>query len=199
MKRCTFIFVFLAALPLPVRALDAPEVRRLGDAIAITLPQDLLHKEIVRDQLDSGLTTTFLVDAKFRRHARQARIEIRWDLWDETYLARIVNRTGRGKLLRIGTLQDLETWWKDQPLSLFAVGPDVRGKLTLELRVLPYSPSEEQETREWMGEAAGLSSRSGTAASGTQPAGGPIVDALIATSIGARSVLTYRWTIGFGP
>ncbi|MGA7616939.1 MAG: hypothetical protein WBX15_17345 [Thermoanaerobaculia bacterium] len=204
--RCAFALA-LALAPFVALAGDVPVARRIDDQIAVILPSSLLSKEIIQERLQSGLTTTFLVDAKFGGAARQARIEVRYDPWDEVYLARVVDGSGRSDLLRVGDLQALRAWWTAQPLRLFSVARGEPGRVMVGLRVLPFSPSEEQETRDWIGEAAGLTSRGASEAADISkedntrnaPGSGGIIDALIATSIQARPVLTYRWTIGLSP
>src|SRR6185436_15013961 len=76
-----------------------------GGVVAATLPASVLQDPGVRRQLGSGLTTTFLVVARLREtdSLSGARVEIRYDLWDEVWLVRRIEFDRREDRQRIAS------------------------------------------------------------------------------------------------
>lgn len=174
-------------------ALDAAAQQRpsftvaAGGVLAATLPLSVLQEKSVKKQLGSGLTTTFLVIARQREPVRVsgARIEVRYDLWDEVWLVRRVEFDGRSERQRFTTAEALEKWWR-MPVRLLSSNAD-RVALTIDLNVLPFSAAEEEDARQWITKSGGV----GTASGGS----GGIVDALIGTTISAKPITSYRWNV----
>ena len=171
--------VFAAALS---RAQPRPAFSALpGGAVGIALPSSMLEESAIRKQLDSGLTTVFLIVARERgtKNSGAARVEIRYDLWDEVWIVRKIDVDRRIEKQRLPTFDALTKWWRNTT-RLF-VSAASRVTLDVELRVLPFSAAEEKDARDWMASASA--------------GGGGIVDALIGTTIAARPITTYRWSI----
>lgn len=158
-----------------------------GGIVAAVLPLAVLHDKSVQKQLGSGLTTTFLVVARQREANRisGARIEVRYDLWDEVWIVRRIEFDGKSERQRIASAEALEKWWRT-PLRLLATGAD-RVALQVDLSVLPFSAAEEEDARQWITKSGGV----GTASGGS----GGIVDALIGTTISAKPITSYRWNV----
>lgn len=149
--------------------------------VAAVLPVSLLDQPSVRKQLGSGLTTTFLVVAREGKRASGARIEIRYDLWDEVWLVRRVEFDRKTDKQRIASRDALEKWWRE-PLRLTSGSS---GRLEVELTVLPFSAAEEEDARQWIAKSGGVGTGNGSG----------LVDALIGTTINARPIVDYRWDV----
>lgn len=183
------VLAALILLPLLARA-DAPRPSFLvqpGGVVAATFPLTLLDEPNVRRQLGSGLTTTFLIVVRQRetRIVTAARLEIRYDLWDEVWIVRRIELDRRGEPQRIATRDALEKWWRT-PVRLLATAV-ARVGLQVDLSVLPFSAAEEEDARQWMSKAGGVGT-SGVASAG-------LVDALIGTTISAKPITSYRWNV----
>lgn len=181
-------FVFLFAVTAIAHAQSRPAFTvQPGGVVAATLPASVLQDPGVRRQLGSGLTTTFLVVARQREidALSGARIEIRYDLWDEVWLVRKIEFDRREERQRIATRDALEKWWR-APLRLLATGRE-RVSLQIDLSVLPFSAAEEEDARQWISKSGGV----GTGGAGN--AG--FVEALIGTTISARPITTFRWNV----
>jgi hypothetical protein len=155
--------------------------------VAAVMPVSVLNEFDVRKQLGSGLTTTFLVAARNRLTGAVsgARVEIRYDLWDEVWLVRRIEFDRKAEQLRITSRDALEKWWRN-PLRLLSTNAD-RVSLQIDVSVLPFSAAEREDARQWMSKSGGV----GTASGG----GSGLVDALIGTTIDAKPITTYRWNV----
>ncbi|HYO77596.1 MAG TPA: hypothetical protein VE010_14135 [Thermoanaerobaculia bacterium] len=180
-------------------AANEPAARLRADGMLIvTLQADLLAHRDVRKQVGSGLTTTFLItvtDAQNRKGA--ARIEVRYEPWDEVYLVTARGIDAVAQRARLETFERLTEWWRSAALPLLPAASAVStAQLTLE--VLPFSIEEQKETQRWLSRALGEAHREqpmdrsevrGTAG------GSSVLDALIGTSIQRRPILRQRWTV----
>jgi hypothetical protein len=163
---------------------QSPTFTAQNGIVAASLPTSLLQHASIRKQLGSGLTTTFLLVAREGKRLSGARIEIRYDLWDEVWLVRRVEFDGRSDRQRILSSDALEKWWRTPVRLLSATGP--RAVVQVDCNVLPFSAAEEEDARQWITKSGGV----GTAASG-----GGIVDVLIGTTISARPIVSFRWNV----
>ena len=153
-------------------------------SIGIVFPASTLASEVVKKQLATGLTTTFLATARKGGAKGAARIEIRYDLWDEVWVVRRIEFDQRVDRQRLASRADLEKWWAT-PVRMFPSAGDT-SRVDIELAVLPFSADEEEDTRNWISKSGGV---------GGTGAGGGFVDVLIGTTLSARPMLTYRWRI----
>ena len=153
--------------------------------MAASLPAAVLSDSDVRKRLASGLTTTFIAAARNRasNSASGARLEVRYDLWDEVWLVRRIEFDRRVEQQRIASMEALEKWWKT-PLRVLATS-EARVAIELELTVLPFSSAESDDARQWITKSGGV---------GTGSGGSGFVDALIGTTISAKPITSYRWT-----
>lgn len=155
------------------------------NVVAAELPLAILADKKVAKQLGSGLTTTFVLQV--REHSRAsgfARLEVRYDVWDEVWYVRRIEFGKPAERQRLPSRAALETWWRT-PVRLFAAATSP-AKFELELLVLPFSAAEEEETREWVSKAGGV---------GTSARTSSLVDALIGTTIAARPITSWRWNV----
>jgi len=175
----------LAALSLLLLASAAlgqqrPTVILNGDRILVALPESLLKQRVVRERLDSALTTTFILKSRIRGETgeRVSRIEIRYDLWDEVY------RVRRGTTQQIVKPQELDAWWR-VPVEIAQLSGS-RATVEIELIVLPFSAAEESDAREWLSKSGGAREES--------PDAKGVVGVLIGTTLSARPLVSYRWS-----
>ena len=183
MRPALAVVLLLAALA--ARGQPRPAFTAQNGVVAATLPVAVLQNASVKKQLGSGLTTTFLVIARESGRVTGARLEIRYDLWDEVWLVKRVEFDGKFDRQRIASNEALEKWWRT-PLRLLSTNAG-RVVLQVDLSVLPFSAAEEEDARQWITKSGGV----GTAAGG----GGGIVDALIGTTISARPITSFRWNV----
>jgi hypothetical protein len=188
--------VLLLAFVLAARGANAPIARiRTDGMLVITLPPDVLAQRDVRKQLTSGLTTTFLVTTNVAERRGAARIEVRYEPWDEVYLVTSRGIDAIAQTARFASLEKLVEWWRGAAL------PVMRGTATnvqVTLEVLPFSIEEQKETQRWLTRSLGEAHRSGGVdASEVAGRGGgsSVLDALIGTSIQRRPIVRSRWTI----
>ena len=175
----------LLLLPAAVEAQTKPSfVGQPGRVVAMVLPTSVLSEGDVSRQLGSGLTTTFIVTARQRDADRRgvARIEIRFDLWDEVWLVRRIEFDGKEDRQRISSREALQTGWST-PLRILAATTD-RVALNVTLSVLPFSVAEGEDARQWIAKSGGL----------TGEGGSPLVSALIGTTFNAKPIRSYRWS-----
>lgn len=183
----------LAATILAVSALAAAPgrvvLRRARNIITLTPPAAVLQKANVRKHLESGLTTTFAIEAG----EGKARIEVRYDLWDERWLLTTVDVNGRAHDETVPSYAKLVTWWSALVLPVSrAEGTRMRVLMS----VLPFSERERSDTEEWVTRTVGLARGGSDTPVGQgsgQSAPGGMLDAAIATSIQRRVVERFEW------
>lgn len=174
--------LFLAALA--VRAQQPPSFSvQPGGVVAATLPLSVLKSPTVRKQLATGLTTTFVVAARQRERISGARIEIRYDLWDEVWHVRKVEFDRREDRQKLASIDALEKWWR-VPVRIFANAAATM-PLQVDLSVLPFSASEEEDARQWIAKGGGAA----------RPSGEGLVDVLIGTTLSAKPIIRWRWDV----
>jgi hypothetical protein len=176
-------------------ATDAPRVVVTSrNAIAVTLPRAVLLRGDVRKQLESGLTTAFVLSMRAGAVRGAARIEVRYLLWDERYAITTVEADGREQQVILPSYAELVEWWT---ATAHRVAPErsvtQRSEpLVLTLAMLPFSAREEAETRRWLSRALG---GPGSRQRQRETTAVRMLDAIIGTSIRRRPILEYRWTV----
>lgn len=189
---------FVLACAMRVAAATEPAAKLRADGMmVVSLQPDLLARD-VRRQLGSGLTTTFLVtvnDARNRKGA--ARIEVRFEPWDEVYLVHARGIDAVAQHARLESFAELEQWWRNAVLPVL---PSATNVVTIQitLEVLPFSIEEQKETQRWLSHSLGEAHREqgvgGSEVRGTAGSSS-VLDALIGTSIQRRPILRKRWTV----
>lgn len=178
--------IALFTVALCAGAQQRPSFTRQAGVVAAALPSSVLQDQSVKKQLGSGLTTTFVVAVRQRDTGSltAARMEVRYDLWDEVWLVKRVEFDGKTDRQRIASADALERWWR-APVRVFATDAD-RALLQVEVSVLPFSAAEEDDARAWISKSGGL---------GTASGGSGLVDALIGTTISAKPITSFRWNV----
>ena len=169
--RAALLMLFAASAALAQR----PAITVSGDRVLVALPDSVLKDGHVKSRLESALTTTFVMKTS---HGGAARIEIRYDLWDEVYHVRRNN----GAQQTIAK-KDLDQWWR---MPIDGGRADAGRKIDIDLIVLPFSAAEESDARQWLSKSGGAGAPSADPSS--------IVDVLIGTTLSARPVVSFRWT-----
>jgi hypothetical protein len=191
--------LLLVGVALPLYGIDAPPVVQRQGALAIAIPLELLQRPEARRHLTNGLTTSFVVIGSATRGGTAlrgaARVEIRYEPWDQLYFVTHRDYDGTVERSQSSSLEALDALLQRRPLR-FAAATNAPPRWTIELRLIPFTAAEQAETRAWIAGAGGeAAAQTGDA---DRTAGGSLFDLLIGTSIRARPVLAYRWTVAVG-
>jgi hypothetical protein len=189
----------LAALPQP------PAIEAAREGLAISRLPPILGDEEVRKQLGTGLTTSFAFQASARSAAGKvqggARVDVRYDLWDEVYVVSRVDVTGRAARVTLPSFERLAEWWRETRLVVIRA-PAAAGVLTAEvsLRVIPFSQAEQLDAQRWFSQALSAERTGGAGAVSDAVEDQPesfsqVINLLMATSIGRPALLEYRWKL----
>ena len=165
--------------------------------LTVTRLPPLLAEPGVKRHLDSGLTTSLVLQGGPQGDTRRgaARVDIRFELWDEVYLVTVVDGEGTVQRLRPASFELLAEWWSEVEIALAGdAGPsaaDAR-QARVSLAIVPFSQAELVDTQRWLAESIGQARGGGRARGGgaTDPVG-----ALIATSMQRRAVRTQVWNV----
>lgn len=206
-----------SALPLSavLIAAEAPRIevdpeRRL---VLTGLPP-ILADDGVKEHLTTGLTTsiTFLPSGKLPGGAPGgarggARVDVRYDLWDEVFHLASAGHGQQIQHAEAASFEDLLAWWRTLRLVIFDGNrlPDPwPDRLKVTADVVPFSRSEQSDTRRWFSESIDRAAESGTGEvgrAGEQPTDGlsRTFNLLLATSIRRRALASYPWTLTLPP
>ena len=193
-----------AAVLVPAFAAMPPAAQLRGDALSVTLPGGLLSEVEVRKRLNSGLTTTFTVVATLDdERTSGARVDIRFEPWDEVYFVTLRRLGAPPQRQRAASFPQLETWWRETSLPLFTAAADVK-RVQVAVDVIPFSAEEQQETQRWLTRSLGEARQPAPAQTtqGPRPrpsASGSVLDVLIGTSIQRRPIFRRRWQLQVTP
>ncbi|HET9211447.1 MAG TPA: hypothetical protein VFR03_13650 [Thermoanaerobaculia bacterium] len=197
--------LLMAAAPRTAPAAPpAPALEAARDGITLSRLPPILGEEEVRKQLATGLTTSFAFEATARASGGKlkgaARVDVRYDLWDEIYIVTRVDASGHAARVTLPSFEKLAEWWRDARLVLIrgpaagAAAADVR------LKVIPFSQAEQLETQRWFSQALSAE-KSGSAGAVSdavedQPESfSQVINLLMATSIGRPALLEYAWKL----
>ena len=198
MKWRATVALVVVAVSVDAANVPAPRVFATGNQVDVILPAAILRGAEMQKQLTSGLTTAIVTSFDDRTTGGAklqggVRVEIRYDLWDETYLVSVIDITRRKKESTYASLDKLVEWWSTARLHVADLPPDQRiGALHLETNVVPFSESEEADAQRWLMHSvndAGPQSATRTSANSS------VLDAIIGTSVHRRPILSWRWTV----
>ncbi len=207
----------LAALAVPARGtaaaavpaatvVQSPVAEGGRDGLALGHLPPILAEDEVRKQLGTGLTTTFLFTAEARgaagaKVAGAARVDIRYDLWDEVYLVSRVDGSGRLERANFPSFERLADWWRGVRLLLIRAPADAGAqRVEVRLRIIPFSQSEQRDTQRWFsaalsGEKSGSAGAVSDAVQDQPESFSQVINLLMATSIGRPALLEYVWKL----
>jgi hypothetical protein len=196
-----FACAALAWLLLASRAHAAGPVYAIGRDRTLTISTlpDVLSRPEVRPHLDTGLTTGLVLTVTARgtgdRRVRgAARVDVRFEPWDEVYLVAWLGADGRVRRETLPSFARLVAWWRALALPVASGLADDRWQVRVELSVIPFSQSEQRDAQRWLAGSVGGEggSEPPQAAAGDSRLTG-VVDLLIATSVQRRSIVRYAW------
>jgi hypothetical protein len=192
----------LAAIP---EVPPPPALEAEGAWLVLTRLPAILGEEEVRRQLATGLTTSFVFEAKASGPQGKirglARIDVRYELWDEVYIVTRIDAAGRVARLKLPSGERLEAWWKELRLpALRSERPaSLPAKAEVRLRVIPFSQSEQLEAQRWFSQALSAEGSGGAGAvqdvEDQSASLAQVLNVLLATSIGRHALLEYEWSL----
>lgn len=193
-----------AAVPAASFAATTPPAAQLrGETLSVTLPGALLSEGEVRKRLHSGLTTTFVIVATLDdERTGGARVDVRFEPWDEVYFVTLRRIGAQPQQQRAASFAQLETWWRETSLPLFTGAGGVK-RVQVAVDVIPFSAEEQEETQRWLTRSLGEARQPSpppptTTAQGPNPrasASSSVLDVLIGTSIQRRPIFRRRWQL----
>jgi hypothetical protein len=199
-RRVLCAAAFFAVLA-PAFAATPPAAQLRGEALSVTLPGGLLSVADVRKRLNSGLTTTFVIVATLGdRRTSGARVDIRFEPWDEVYFITLRRIGAQPQQQRAASFAQLESWWRETSLPLFTGAANAK-RVQIAVDVLPFSAEEQEETQRWLTRSLGEARQPSPPATSTQgptprpSASGSVLDVLIGTSIQRRPIFRRRWQV----
>jgi hypothetical protein len=184
---------------------QGPAIEMAREGLAISRLPPILGDEEVRKQLGTGLTTSFAFQATAKGAAGKvrggARVDVRYDLWDEVYIVSRIDATGRAARVTLPSFERLAEWWREARLVVIRA-PAAAGVLAadLELRVIPFSQAEQLDAQRWFSQALSAERSGGAGAVSDAVEDQPesfsqVINLLMATSIGRPALLEYRWKL----
>jgi hypothetical protein len=201
------LFALTLVLGTPVAGAEpAPALRSAGGRLLVQALPDVLSRPEVAEELTTGLTTTFVLEVNVRdRHGGRAAggglVEVRYDLWDEVYLASSADLAGPHEPVRLPSRRELGTWWRTLELvaaPTAALAAADAWQVKVKLTVVPFSSAEQRDAQRWF-------SRSLPPGPGEAPEETPgpdeagVLNLLIATSIGRPADLAFEWRVEVSP
>ena len=211
MKRASMRWA-LALLFLATRlaAVQAPTIEAAREGLTLSRLPAVLNEAEVREQLKTGLTTSFIFetaarDARGAKTKGGARIDVRYDLWDEVYVVARIDASGRAVRTPPLSAEKLGEWWREA--RLLVIRPPAAGRaagVQVRLRVIPFSQAEQLDAQRWFSQALSAE-KSGSAgalseAVEDQPESlNQVLSLLMATSIGRPALLEYKWNLPISP
>ncbi len=218
------LFALLALLP-ELAAGDAGKAPRIElDAerrLVLTGLPPILSDPGVKEHLTTGLTTSIV----FRPGGKSqggARVDIRYDLWDEVFQVAAMGSAG-GALTEQGaggapaeqgaggaplrarpaSFAALLEWWQGLRLVIAdadRLEPPWPRRLRVKVDVVPFSAAEQDDARRWFSESIEEGRRSGTGEVGrsgdeTTETLSRTFNLLLATSIRRRALVSFSWNL----
>ena len=167
------------------------------------LPPILVDEEVHR-HLTTGLTTTLLfrLEPQPRAAPAGARVEVRYELWDEVFHVTVLTADGRSERMILPGFEELDRWWRRAGLTV--LGPEsvggVGGTVRLVLDVIPFSQAERDDTERWFSETIGAAAGGDAEEANRSPDDreeslARVLSVMIATSIQRRALTSYEWTL----
>jgi hypothetical protein len=196
--------ILLALILVPPAIAEGPRLSwsPKGCLVLSELPPVLDHNE-VGDQLRTGLTTVFSLRVEVQPvdEPMMATLQIRYDLWDEQYLVTLEREPTVVEPLVLSDRSELRIWWSNLRLLFCETNPlsDRLHQAAVSLHVIPFSHSEEAETRQWFTDSVRRAGRDVS-----DPRQNPVdvhgaldrvFETLIATSIRSRPLVHWNWTL----
>ncbi|HYG65644.1 MAG TPA: hypothetical protein VEL74_23880 [Thermoanaerobaculia bacterium] len=204
------------ALLLAARLHAAPALEpAAGGGVALAGLPPLFGRPEIREQLGTGLTTTVILEVKAAaprtgtgsRPRGGARVDVRYELWDEVYLVTRVDAAGKVARATLPSLEKLAEWWRDQRIVVLrapglaaAQGP---WRVDVRLRVLPFSQAEQRDAQRWLSQTLSQGGDGGSAGAASEASKDrsssfdQVLQTLLATSIGRPALFESAWKLSY--
>lgn len=191
-------------------AAEAPSLAWSPQGLSLARLPPILAEPAVARHLGTGLTTTLVLTVEVSGSASfkgGAQASVRYDLWDEIYLVELVDAKGSAPST-LRSRDELHKWWASLVLQVSPQGrPAAVARARVTLHVLPFSQAEQQDAQEWL--LRTLRAAEPPPPSASRPGAGeppvapraPVRDfygAMLASSIGRRSLINYSWNVPIG-
>ncbi|HEX9941985.1 MAG TPA: hypothetical protein VGG03_08215 [Thermoanaerobaculia bacterium] len=187
-------------------ALQAPALEAAREGLVLHRLPPVLSEQEVRKQLGTGLTTSFVFETTARSAAGvktkgAARVDVRYELWDELYIVTRIDSSGRAARVTLPSFERLAEWWRDA--RLVVIRPPAAGtarRIEVRLRVIPFSQAEQLDAQRWFSQALSAESSGSAGAVSEAVEDQPesfsqVLSLLMATSIGRPALLEYEWNL----
>ena len=202
MKRAALSLWLGLLLAARMAAAAGPALERSAEGVALTKLPPLLRNGEVRRHLGTGLTTTLAFEVRLGGGKARggARIDIRYELWDEIWLVTRADTLGRTQRARFPSFEQLESWWRDLRLEVLPART-APGPAEVRLRVIPFSRSEQLDAQRWFSRSLALppgqspSDSAGSVTGLLEEPSGDLFNLLLATSIGRPALQEYEWKL----
>ena len=188
---------------------ERPAVVLSPQGVSVTRLPPVLAEPTVARHLDTGLTTIFLLAVEGRgrpKLAAAAHVTVRYDLWDEVYTVGGRDAQGDRNATSLPSRAALLDWWRGLVLAVTPAGPSppLPREARVTLQVLPFSQAEQRDAQDWL--LRSFQGPGGDPAAAPPPGSTPrsrepvrdFYGAMLASSIGRRSLITYSWTVPVG-
>lgn len=202
----------LLALAAALRANDPPvpllRLSRDGGRLLLQPPAAVLSGPEVKPRLTTGLTTSFsfqvsLRDGTGRVAKGGARVDVRYELWDEVFLVHGIGVDGRRFDASLPSFDRLLAWWRELEVPVVGVrAADRRAPWNVKVaaRVIPFSQLEQRDAQRWLSDSV---RQRAAVESGSDPSAADrstgVLDLLVGTSIQRRALVGYDWNLTFVP
>lgn len=210
LRRTALLLLLLGLTAMLVAAEEPPGFVIRGGALVLASLPDLAQRKEVADFLASGLTTSFVLEVTVRDRERRrvtggCLLELRYDLWDEAYLAIQHGFDGRRARSRLASQRELGGLFAKLDLKVAdvrALAVDGAWSLRVRLAVLPFSSAEQSDAQRWFGRTLGSESPGGDEPADREReerGGGALLNLLLATSIGREEAASFDWQVELSP
>ena len=179
-----------------------PRARIVSNAMEVSLPAKVLRDGDMQKQLTNGLTTVIITSIDDRGRGGESirgsvRVEIRFDLWDETYTVGAVDLNGR-KAMTFATIDKLAEWWTSAALRIATIqAGDAPAVVHIRTDVVPFSAAEEADAQRWLMHS--MNELTSPPASQRAPASSAnqrdILGIVIGTGVQRKPIKSWRWTV----
>jgi hypothetical protein len=203
--RTALVGLALVSVAVAARAVPPPNVEIIAhQRLVVRKLGAVLAEETVSRQLESGLTTTFLFRAEVGgRVFGGARVDVRYDLWDEVFEVVAVGSDGHGEHKTLAGREALERWWSNLELVVAERGTlaePLPREFVLVLEVVPFSASERDDAQRWFVRSFGATAGSdGPRVTDSAERRGDslekVLSVLMATSIRSSVLYSARWPV----
>lgn len=180
-----------------------PLVLENGNILTTSLPAKILDDDATRRRLLSGLTLSIELDTHLRTASKQTRttytlITVRYEVWEERILVRMVEGAGGVSAHDFEDLDAFFAWIEKHPIQLATAQPkDYPLRVRVKCHVLPYTDDEAAQTRKWFSQKlkvsriAGSNDNAGSGISEGEANG--VFEVLMSGGIRRRALRTFKW------